>query len=165
MLQTDDISFDSPRPMLQANPRELVDDALQAEIRRARISAICEARDRHMACGREDPDAQLLDESREHPTHEPGEPGSHPAPDRCSGCSMREPPQHRANPIQHRVHGGEVGGRDVAARLRDAQRRGQLARRASRTAEQVGAVQPGALPRLADVARDRFGSAADLVGE
>ena len=77
---------------------------------------------------------------------------------------MCEPSQHRANPIQHRVDRGEVGGRDAAARLRDAQRRGELACRASRTATQVGAIR-GALRRLADVERDRFGSAADLAGE
>jgi len=43
---------------------------------------------------------------------------------RPRGCSMCEPSQHRTNPIQHRVDRGEVGGRDAAARLRDAQRRG-----------------------------------------
>jgi len=37
-----------------------------------------------------------------------------------AGRSMREPPQHRANPIQRRIDGGE---RDVAACPRDAQRR------------------------------------------
>jgi hypothetical protein len=72
---------------------------------------------------------------------------------------MREPPQHRANPIQHRIDGGEVGGRDVAACPRDAQRGGELACRAGSTAEQVGAIKAGPLPRFADVERDRLGMA------
>jgi hypothetical protein len=39
--------------------------------------------------------------------------------------SMGESPQHGANPIERRVDCGEVGGRDVAARPCDAQRRGE----------------------------------------
>ena len=60
-----------------------------------------------------------------------------------AGRSMREPPQHRANPIEHRIDGSEVGGRDAGARPRDAQRRGELACRAGSTAEPVGAIQAG----------------------
>ena len=63
------------------------------------------------------------------------------------------------------VDGAVVGGADVAARPRDPQRSRQLARRACRAAEQVGAVEPGALPALADVERDRLRGASDLVGQ
>jgi hypothetical protein len=80
-------------------------------------------------------------------------------------CSVGEPPQHRANPVQRGVDCAELGRRDVAARPCDAQRRGELAGRASGAAEQVGAVEAGTLSRFADVERDRLSGAADLVGE
>lgn len=69
---------------------------------------------------------------------------------------MREPPEHRADSIQGRVDGGEVGGRDVAARSRDAQRRGELACRTSgRGSGEVLASNAGMMAVLAQISPER----------
>jgi hypothetical protein len=79
--------------------------------------------------------------------------------------SVGEPPQHRADPVERGVDGGEVGRRDVAARAGDAERGGELARRAGGAPVEVRAVEAGSLAGFADVERDALGRAADLVGE
>src|SRR5215470_9352170 len=78
---------------------------------------------------------------------------------------MCEPPQHAANPVEHRVDRGEFGRGDVAACACDTQRGGELAGRAGSATEQVDAIEASALPCLADIECDGLGGTADLVGE
>src|SRR5436189_1524481 len=72
-----------------------------------------------------------------------------PRPGLC--CSVREPPQQGADPVERAVDGREVRRRDVAACACDTQCGGELARRARGAAEEVGAIEASALTRFADV--------------
>ncbi|MEZ4364365.1 MAG: hypothetical protein R3B48_29590 [Kofleriaceae bacterium] len=79
--------------------------------------------------------------------------------------SVSEPPEHRADAIQHGVDCREVCCRDVATELRDSQRRRELARGAGRASEEIRAIEAGALARFADVERHALRGSADLIGK